>query len=87
MWQKIVYCATNNNLHQGCTLAAPTGPWRLTQCCSWATSKSSFFSLSHMLAPQISQVQSTRLPLILLGAQPCKCLFFVFQQILIFERL
>ena len=54
---------------QGCALAEPGGPWRLTFV-SRVIRKSLLFYRNHMLGTWISQVQSPGLPLIFLRAQP-----------------
>ena len=55
-------------LHQGCVLAAPVCPW----CPTFALKQpgSCFFIEIICCIPWISQVHSTRLPSIFLGAQP-----------------
>ena len=55
---------------QGCALAEPGGPWRLTFVLG-RLENFSFFIEIICWAPWISQVQSTGLPSILVRAQPC----------------
>ena len=55
---------------QGCALAKPSGPWRLTFVLG-RLEKLSFFIEIICWAHWISQVQSTGLPSIFLWAQPC----------------
>ena len=57
---------------QGCALAEPGGPWRLTFT-PQATRKSQIFHTKHMLGT----LDSTGLPsIIFLRAQPCSCPIF-----------
>ena len=55
---------------QGCALAEPGGPWRLTFVLGRLENLSFFIEII-CWAPWISQVQSTGLPSIFVRAQPC----------------
>ena len=54
---------------QGCALAEPGGPWRLTFVLGWLENLCFFIEII-CWAHWISQVQSPGLPLIFLRAQP-----------------
>ena len=55
---------------QGCALAEPGGPWRLTFAPAQLENLRFFIQII-CWAPQILQFQSTGLPSIFLRAQPC----------------
>ena len=57
---------------QGCALAEPGGPWRLTFALG-RLENLRFFIQIIWWAPWILQFQSTGLPSIFLRAQPCRC--------------
>ena len=58
------------DLYQGCALAEPGGPWRLTFALG-RLGNLRFFIQIICWAPWILQFQSTGLPSIFLRAQPC----------------
>ena len=64
--QSVQICITLNG---GATLAAPRWPWRLIFALGWLGNLSFCIEITGG-APWISQVQSTRVNIIFLGAQP-----------------